>query len=485
MTVKEFCQGKATKEIGQALAKQHLKTEHKVELEEKRRIYDWEGYALELAVEKPIYKEKYLKNFRRYNSILKRANDRLNEVNDIEVTSLTGKDINPYIELLEVALYASNFFYHDFNKNNFKTIIEEYHKIKDISKVEWYFILCGLLVEKFEQLKDKLEDTIKIKDEEKEQEVSNLIDYINDYLDKIEDMYTMIESVLIPKDKYKELVEKIIPNQKYNQLNIGFTNKIYETENEIIRICINTNNEERFQKEINFYKEQKDNPYIPKLYKVDNTKTIIPYTYEIIEKIPGKTIYEIWYKLTEEERKDLVKKIVEAIKSLHNQKVESFNWNKKIKEELLKYKDVEDLEESISSLVSSCDIYFHHNKFGLIHGDLHFDNILYTGKEIKLLDFESVQVAPIDYDFRIIFQMKEQPWKWASIRTDMKTIELDYENIIDLFLDEYKELQTTPYIKERLLVYEILDLLKEYSKTQNKDLLEKVKKKATRLKYNK
>ena len=220
-----------------------------------------------------------------------------------------------------------------------------------------------------------------------------IIDYINDYLDKIEDMYILIESILIPKDKYKELVEKIIPHQKYKQLNIGFTNKIYETENEIIRICINTNNEERFQKEINFYKEQKDNPYIPKLYKVDNTKTIIPYTYEIIERIHGKTIYEIWYKLTEEERKDLVKKIIEAIKSLHNQKVESFNWKKKIKEELLKYKDVEDLEESISSLVTSCDIYFHHNKFGLIHGDLHFDNILYTGKEIKLLDFESVQVA--------------------------------------------------------------------------------------------
>ncbi len=485
MTVKEFCQEKTAQEIGQSLAKQHVKTEHKVEIEEKRRIYDWEGYALDLATEKPIYKEKYLKNFRRYNSILKRANDRLNEVNDIEVTSLTGKDVNPYIELLEAALYASDFFYHDFNKENFKAVIQEYHKVKDISKVDWYFILCGLLVEKFELLKDNIEETIKIKDEQKEQDASNLIDCINNYLDQIEDMYTIIESIIMPRDKYKKLVEKIIPNEKYKQLNIGFTNKIYETENKIIRICINPNNEERFNKEIDFYKEQKDNPYIPKLYKVDNSKTIIPYTYEIIEKVPGKTIYEIWYNLTEEERASLVKQIVDAIHYLHKQPVKFFNWNKKIKEELLKYKEIEELEDCISSLVTSCDIYFHHNKFGLIHGDLHFDNILYTGKEIKLLDFESVQVAPIDYDFRILFQMRETPWKWASIKTDMKTIELDYENIMDLFINNYKELQNIQYLKERLLVYEILDILKEYTKTNNKDLLEKVKKKATKLKYNK
>ena len=81
--------------------------------------------------------------------------------------------------------------------------------------------------------------------------------------------------------------------------------------------------------------------------------------------------------------------------------------------------------------------------------------------------------------------MRETPWKWASIKTDMKTIELDYENIMDLFINNYKELQNIQYLKERLLVYEILDILKEYTKTNNKDLLEKVKKKATKLKYNK
>ena len=387
--------------------------------------------------------------------------------------------------MLEVALYAAGFFYHDFKKDNFKTIIQEYHKVKDISKVEWYFILCGLLVEKFELLKDNIEDTIKIKDEQKEQEVSNLIDYINNYLDQIEGMYTMIESIVMPRDKYKELVEKIIPKEKYKQLNIGFTNKIYETENKIIRICINPNNEERFNKEIAFYKGQRNNLYIPKIYKADHSKTVIPYTYEIIEKVPGKTIYEIWYQLSEEERDHLVKQIVEAIRYLHKQPVKFFNWNKKIKEELLKYKEIEGLEECIFSLVTSCDIYFSHNKFGLIHGDLHFDNILYTGTEIKLIDFESVQVAPIDYDFRIIFQMREKPWKWASIRTDMKTIELDYENIMELFINNYKELQKIKYLKERLLVYEILDILREYTRTNNKTLLEKVKKKATKLKYNK
>ena len=46
MTVKEFCQAKTPKEIGHILAQEHLKTEHKVEIEEKRRIYYRERYDI-------------------------------------------------------------------------------------------------------------------------------------------------------------------------------------------------------------------------------------------------------------------------------------------------------------------------------------------------------------------------------------------------------------------------------------------------------
>ena len=48
-------------------------------------------------------------------------------------------------------------------------------------------------------------------------------------------------------------------------------------------ICTDSKNEESFENEIKFYKENKDNNGIPKLYVSDTTKSVVPYYYEIID----------------------------------------------------------------------------------------------------------------------------------------------------------------------------------------------------------
>lgn len=41
---------------------------------------------------------------------------------------------------------------------------------------------------------------------------------------------------------------------------------------------------------------------IPKIYISNTDKNNVPYMYEILEKIDGVSLYDVWYKLDESER---------------------------------------------------------------------------------------------------------------------------------------------------------------------------------------
>jgi len=92
--------------------------------------------------------------------------------------------------------------------------------------------------------------------------------------------------------------------------------------------------------------------------------------------------------------------------------------------------------------------------------------------------------AAIDYDFRILNRCKEVPWHWASAKTDMLTIESDYQNLMPTIIENYQELKDIPHLQERLLIYDIIELLKDYKNTHNEELLNHIKKIILEIKYN-
>ena len=86
----------------------------------------------------------------------------------------------------------------------------------------------------------------------------------------------------------EEIIKKIIQQNKslfgnnpiIDRINIGFTNTLYNVNDEfIIKLCTNKHNEEKFIKEINFYNSNKNNDLIPKLYYANTDKSDIPYFY--------------------------------------------------------------------------------------------------------------------------------------------------------------------------------------------------------------
>ena len=482
-----------------------------------KRLYNWESYIDNPNFDKMSYKNVYLKNYKKYNSILKRANERFNESNknqaichsDMDPKNVIWNKDNPIIidwecarlanpekELLEDALCWSGFLSNNFSEEKFMAMFKEYSKYRSIDNIEWFDIICGNLVGRFDWLKYNLERSLGIiaNDEEEiklaENEVIKTIDEINRYLDLIGDMYDIIIKLTTKKtENYDSVVQKIIDNnvilkdKQFELITAGFTNTIYSVDNYIVRICTDSKNEERFENEVNFYKENKDNNGIPKLYVSDIKKSVVPYYYEILEKVSGKTLYELWYRLSDSERIKIVIQIIDILKPFHSKEVKGYDFLEMLKTKILYLKDKCNLDnELFNDLINMCYKYFKKNTFGLIHGDLHFDNFMYDGTNLHLLDFERCMVAPIDYDFRIFSKYNSQPYLWASAKTDMLTVESDYQDLMSMFLENYKELNEIPYINERLDFYSIIESLENYKNTKNKERLDEVKEKIMKLK---
>ena len=328
------------KKIGNVLAHIHSLDYKEIGLEpnvvEYKRLYDWESYINNPNFNKMSYKNVFLKNYKKYNSMLKRANQRFNATNknqtichsDMDPKNVMWNNDNPIIidwecarvanperELLEDALCWSGFLSNNFSEEKFIAIFKEYSKYRNIEGIEWYNVICGNLVGRFGWLKYNLERSLGIvsNDEEEmklaENEVVKTIDEINRYLDLIGDMYDIITKLTIKEtENYDSVMQQIadsneiLKGKQFKLITSGFTNTIYSVDNYIIRICTDSKNEERFGNEISFYKDYKDNNGIPKLYVSDTTKSIVPYYYEVIEKVSGKTLYELWYRLSDIER---------------------------------------------------------------------------------------------------------------------------------------------------------------------------------------
>lgn len=507
------------KKIGNILSQLHGLSSENLELENKRvnykRLYDWESYTMNSNFPNMIYREEYLKNYKKYNSLLKRANERFNESN-LE-TSICHNDMdpknvmwegenpiiidwesaglsNPYRELLEDALCWSGFQNENFNEEKFSAVIAEYTKKKPLPE-EMYTTICGNLVGRFGWLKYNLERSLGICSHDLEErtlaenEVAKTIDEINRYVELIGKMYKIASQFIKEEhhdynDAIDRLIEKneLLKGKKCEPVLVGFTNTIYSVDDYIVKICTKENNESNFRNEVDFYKKNSGNPHIPKLYFSDLTKEVIPYYYEILERVEGPTLYEIWYKLSSTERNDIIRMIVEIMKSFHQAKVDDFDFKKYIQDRISSIlKDANIDEEIFIDLLHKCDVYFEENKLGLLHRDFHFDNFIYHNGKLVVLDFERSMVGAIDYDFRIFSRYEETPWRWASTTTDMLTVESDYLDFMEMFMNHYEELSMIPYLAQRLKVYLIIDLLNNYRKYGESSRLEEAREKVQEL----
>ena len=258
------------------------------------------------------------------------------------------------------------------------------------------------------------------------------------------------------------------------KINIGFTNIVYSINDlYILKICNEINNETNFINEIEFYKKNQIGDFIPKLVYSSVDKKEVPYMYEITEKIHGASLYSIWHTFNEETKEEIIKKVCIFMKLLHNKKGQAYHFGEYMRENFIKsYIDIKEKnifnnveKEILEQAYNKFDEYLKLEDVVLVHNDLHFDNIILQGNDIKIIDFERSMYAPKDYELDIIYRMTKNPLKYASDIDATHIKAEDYKNIIKYIKKYYTELFNVRYLNKRLAIYDIvynLKLLKRY-----------------------
>jgi hygromycin-B 7''-O-kinase len=100
----------------------------------------------------------------------------------------------------------------------------------------------------------------------------------------------------------------------------------------------------------------------------------------------------------------------------------------------------------------------------LVHGDLHFENVLWDGREVTaLLDFEWARPAPADVDLDIFLRFCAYPFLHVAEDYEHLTRAEDYASVPYWLADDYPELFYTPQLFERTqlycIAYDIRELL--------------------------
>lgn len=257
------------------------------------------------------------------------------------------------------------------------------------------------------------------------------------------------------------------------KINVGFTNTIYIiNDTYIVKICSNPANEDKFTNEINFYKANSHNDYIPKLYITVMNKKEVPYMYEIIEKVEGVSLYNVWHTFNDNQREEIIKQLCSAMQIIHSNKGDKYDWLNTISEQYnslfmqaLKLNIFNaDEQKLLEKAASKFAKYLESNDFVLVHNDLHFDNIIFNDGKIKIIDFDRSRYAPCDFELDIIYRMIRKPWKFASEETEKYTNASDYGDIIIYIEKYYPQIINTPYLSERLAIYDIVYCLNQLVK---------------------
>lgn len=253
------------------------------------------------------------------------------------------------------------------------------------------------------------------------------------------------------------------------KINIGFNNKILSINNKyILKICYNENREIEFLKEINFYRQNNDE-FIPKLIAYDYTKEEFPFCYMIQKQIVGKNLYAVWSELSFSARKQALYNLLKVMDILHHKKVDYVDYVKVIDSEFSKYLKII-IENSILSsfkikylqgLKEALHDNYSTHKLCLIHGDLQFNNVIYLPDgEVKIVDFEHYEVAPIEKEFASLYRMSEDPQSFMQEGNHCKIDEIGFHYVKKFFEENCKEICSAPNFENNMLIYEILNAIR-------------------------
>jgi hypothetical protein len=98
----------------------------------------------------------------------------------------------------------------------------------------------------------------------------------------------------------------------------------------------------------------------------------------------------------------------------------------------------------------------------LVHGDLHFENVLWDGARISaLLDFEWARPGPPDLDLDVLLRFCAEPGVNVASDYEQQLRRRDYRDVPVWLREAYPDLFAHPRLNERLALYSLAYDLRE------------------------
>lgn len=260
--------------------------------------------------------------------------------------------------------------------------------------------------------------------------------------------------------------EKVI---SIKQTNSGYSRIVFIINDRyILKIVTNSIKDNDTIKEVEFLLNN-NLEFIPKVIFSDFTKNTFPYVYYLEKKINGKSLLLKWPSLKEIEKQQILVQLMEKLEKLH-----SLDYNSHFDDNCLDLllKEYNNYLNKIidSNILNNEKKYYLYElkniipkllegaKTGLIHGDLHFNNILVDDdNKISIIDFEKLKYSFIERELDPINRMSRNPNSFNT-NSKVKLSEYDFRNIMNFIKNNFKAINNDKF-DDRLLLFDCLNSL--------------------------
>ena len=222
-------------------------------------------------------------------------------------------------------------------------------------------------------------------------------------------------------------------------------------------------------------------------------------TWYVCERLPGRTLHQVWNELTPTDRRKVVTALGAAIRLLHQVEVpidlrplwlsdvlvfepgdaddapiESALWQVE-RAGVLPGAALELIKRAQSWLSERRDLFAGDERV-LVHADLHPSNVMVDGTKISgLIDFECARAQPADAELhRLLFSCarpQDVPPVPGEPGLDVRTL----RDVPSWLRDAYPQLFAVPNMRERLRVYEMQWELAQMHRVRIPDAMDRIR----------
>lgn len=196
-------------------------------------------------------------------------------------------------------------------------------------------------------------------------------------------------------------------------------------------------------------------------------------------KMPGSSLAATWPNLDRRSRRSLVHQLAAHLRTLHETALPASGRNfphvgklvgtaqqvvQQLQQLLIRVAsqamDLPGVDRGVLSsvleLAAAAGVVLGDVPCGLIHGDLHLDNLLVDDGEITaILDFEYARTAPLDLELDMLFRFCSFPRLFVPSELEPFLARAQFTDLPVWLAEEYCELFLIPNSRERLALYRL------------------------------